>query len=829
MTVSKRANAQEYSLTHYGVADGLGASGVHTLYQDSRGYIWVSTNSGLNRFDGTSFKEFTQKDGLSRNPITSIHEDEEGNLWLKSRLGYSRMDLTIYDGRRFQAIAPDSMSRYGGDAGGVLAYRDQYEPLWVRRGDTVFRVDKKRHCALSYDEALDFNYLYGHLEVPNTDTMYLASIRGLMIYNNGSYFNLTKSRKQTTQIHQIEQVGEQIWLVTDEGLFEYANGNFDNSRIPKELHKNVVHNIQADQKGRIWMATVKGLYCYEAGTFTRFTRTDGLVTNRINRVFVDSRDNVWLSTEMGLLVYHNKQFVMVDAHSEGVFNGRYAQTIVSRWGMDYRQILEDHEGNIWFNTENGIAKFSGFSFAHYNKENLLESIELRCLLKDGAGRLWLGYHQNGFSICEGDSSVNYVGANAPDQLTKVNALVADEKGTVYIGSDKGLHRYDGSQFTNISSKDSLGNAIPVLSLLVDQQQQVWSNTQEGIFLYTGEQVKEYRLSEDIRTSHPFFAMHEDGKGQLWVSNRDGLHRFEAAIDSFRLIGHSSSIGFVGDIEHDQAGNLWLVNVQGGLSRYDGKYAIHFNEKDGFNTSNIYGIEILDDYAWLATAKGIEYFQIDSIKTPQIIHSYHIGATEGFLPIECTGVMFNEKQTANLWLGTPQGLTKLDINSYLDKAKQVQAPQVRIKQVKVGLEEIDWIAYADAINPRTQLPEHPILDFKDNNLSFEFESISYTSPQKAKFLYQLEGYDEEWGRTIAGQEVNYINLPAGAYTMAVKAFYEDYQQTGETVYFPFTINQPVWSKIWFWALCTTLLLSCILIAWVFARYVRWRQAQRWSVQ
>ncbi len=819
--------AKDYSITHYGIGEGLGSSAVHTLYQDTRGYIWISTNAGLNRFDGTEFKEYSQKDGLGQSPITSIHEDESGNLWLKARQGYNSATLMLYDGRRFHQISSDSMTRYGGDAGGVLAYRDQYEPLWIRKGDTVFRVDKDHPISLPYNKNLEFNYLYGHLKEEGEDTTLLASIRGLIFYENGQYFNLTKSRKQTTQIHQIERVGKQIWLVTDEGLFQYANGNFDNSRIPKELHKNVVHNIQADGEGRIWMATVRGLYCYEKGTFKKFSSADGITTNRINRVFVDSKNNVWLSTELGLIVYHKEQFIVIDPHSEGVFNGRYAQTIVSRWGMDYRQILEDHEGNIWFNTEKGVAKFSGFAFAHYDTDNLLESAEARCILKDKKERLWLGYHQNGFSICEGDSCTNYAGENAPDKLTKVNALVEDAKGHIYIGSEKGLHRYDGQTFGNISFKDSSGNAIPVSSLLIAGDQSLWVNTALGLYRYQNTKSQQYILAEDIRGGHPIFAMHEDGKGRLWVSNREGLHRFEAAIDSFKLIGHSSSIGFVGDMDHDAAGNLWLINVQGGLSRYDGKYAIHFNEKDGFSTSNIYGIEIVGEDAWLATAKGVDYFRIDTAKAPKVIHSYNIGASEGFLPIECTGVMFFDHQEQGLWLGSPQGVSHLDIPAYLQKAKANEKPIVRIKKVKVGLEETDWIAYSDLIDPRTQLPQHPVLDYADNNLSFEFESISYASPQKAKFLYQLEGYDEEWGRTIPEQGANYINLPAGVYTLAVKAYYENHQQTGPTVYFPFTIKQPVWAKLWFWGLCILLVIGCLLVVWLFTRYVQWRQARRWS--
>ena len=193
--------AQQYSFSHYGIAEGLGSSNALCMYQDSRNYLWVSTSAGLSRFDGTNFRNFTAKDGLTSYNITSIHEDANGLMWFKSR---DRNNLIKFDGFRFQNILKDSIQILGVSSSNTG--NNGKKMLWIAENNQLKTIHPNIDVVLENADFLKYNYI-NDMYVLDNQNVYLATDLGFIVYQQGNYENLTTKIGKTTQIYQIEVFG----------------------------------------------------------------------------------------------------------------------------------------------------------------------------------------------------------------------------------------------------------------------------------------------------------------------------------------------------------------------------------------------------------------------------------------------------------------------------------------------------------------------------------------------------------------------------------------------------------------------------------------------
>ncbi len=789
--------AQSYSIQHYGVEEGLGSSNVYTLFQDSKGYLWISTAAGLSRFDGKEFEEFSMKDGVVWNVISSIHEGKDGVMWFKRQRRLKT--LLQYDGRKFHQIPTDSLQVYSRGSG-LLVYQDQYEPLWIERADSsIYKAASDMNLPLSLKmKELQYNYIYDHF-INEDGSVYLATVLGLLLSKGDTLQNVTKALGRRMQVFGITHFKGNFWLLTDEGVMKFDGKKLDQSEVPEPLHKNIIHNFAQDNRGNLWLATIKGLYRYDGNNFTHFSKADGLLSTRINRVFIDSRGYLWLSTNGGLQVFDHQRFITIDTNEELEMFSDVRQV----WRIEYRQILEDHEGNVWFNTTKGIAKFSGFTFAHYQENNPLKSRYVRRVYKDKKDRLWIGYNKEGISICQADSCQHfdrYSGISA----STVNAFLETPQGEFWVGHSSGLLKYENGQFKHVSVDDN-NRELMVRKLVPDKKGNVWLLSQYNMYRFDGRKFKKYGLGNE---NYPIQTFHLDERQNVWFFSREGLFKLNQEKDEFELVGNQEQLGWIVSMADDVEGNLWMVNSRGGIVRYDGKYAIAFDEMDGLASNKVRSILIHNGYAWLGTVKGIDRFDIQEFNSSKKIFIEHIGKAEGFTPIECNYLAYKDKHDV-LWFGTSQGVTAFNPQLYEQRNAQKASPIVYIDNIKLGYENVDWIVFAEQLNKLTGLPENLQLDHNENTLTFECKALTFADANKFKYQYQLEGIDTAWQEATHQTTATYANLSPNHYTFKVKAT-EDGKQWSTPCVFSFTIQQPIWTKTWFISLFIVLLIIIYFI-------------------
>lgn len=812
-----KAINKQYGHINFSVADGLCSSEIYTFYQDSKGYLWVSTSAGISRYNGNEWQCFTKKDGLAHYNYSSIHEDNKGYIWFKSRRS-KKNKLLLYDGRKFN-IASDSVKVFG--TGGIYYHLEQVEPLWLQK-DTghIQLIHPYQEETLLQPDFLQYNYIHDMMRA-DSNNLYLATQLGLVAYNcRGEYNNLTKAIGRTTQVYQMLYRKGQYWLQTDEGIWLFDGTNFSNDIIPEPLQRNVTQNILLDRRGNIWLGTVKGLYCYNGNSFKQFNTTHGLITNRIYRIMLDSQDNLWVVTENGLMVYRNGKFITLDKEKAGFVNPQL--------GFVNRFLMEDKEGNIWINHQDGLTCYLGFAFTHYYYKQA-NKLNLNCLLNDTKGRLWLGFQGDGLKLVDSlQETTSFMPSNNNFPFGKVYDIAEDKQGNIWISGENGLLKYkENGEFENININNNLKYPF-IGNIEVDKQNNLYLTSSNYLYHYntTTKQTKTYFLKSENGRGYGYFGAYNpyisirsllvDQQDSVWVATLDGVFKLNTDSSQFRLVGDDSYFGSVSAMQQDNTGNIWMLRSEGDLLRYDGKFVSIITEKEGLSNSNIRSLQITGDYAWLGLVRGIDQLDIKRFNADGQVAIVHLNQYNGFTPIECGYVSYASPK-GQLWFNHNEGISSFTPNLLKQKSNKLK---LEITEIKLAYETVDWFAYSEDLAIGSGLPNDLQLNYDENTLSFRFDVVRLANKNNMYYRHRLKTPNTDdnmyWQTATKGQVVTYVNLSPDTYTFEVEAYASQqpdrvYQQT-----FSFTILPAFWQQPIF---ILKLVLGLLMVLTVFVLWVR----------
>ncbi|GAB3298159.1 ligand-binding sensor domain-containing protein [Hymenobacter tenuis] len=305
---------------------------VQCSLQDKAGNIWFgTTENGLYKYDGKSFRRFLVADGLNSNNIYSLLEDKDGNIWIGTKAG-----LCLYDGKTLSKIQiplpknlPPNQNPYYSNSHGVSSMlQAKSGKLWFVTIDGVYVYDGKFFTPFIIDEAAS----------------------GMLTSND--------------KVERIfEDKAGNVWFGgrTNQGVYRYDGTAVTNLTL-KELYQNgpqpKAHSwgwpqVQ-DQKGNIWFSNWGGAYRFDGKSITSFTKKDGL-PGEVTRIIEDKKGNLWFGGADGLSRYDGKTFTRF-ATKDGLANP---------WVWS---ILEDIRGNLWVGTrETGLYLFDGKAFSTYSE------------------------------------------------------------------------------------------------------------------------------------------------------------------------------------------------------------------------------------------------------------------------------------------------------------------------------------------------------------------------------------------------------------------------------------------------------------------------------
>jgi signal transduction histidine kinase/ligand-binding sensor domain-containing protein/DNA-binding response OmpR family regulator len=762
---------------HLTMRDGLSQSTVNDIFQDSKGYVWLATESGLDRYDGNSIREYRRERGnehaLASDYIWSIAEDARGDLWLATDGGgVARWDRRSEQFQQFRHDPQKSQS-LASDAVRTLLI-DAHGSIWAGTKDQGLDVlDPKTG---------EVRHLRHHDGDPRS--LPADAVASLLADRSG-----------------------RIWVGTDAGLSRYEPRSDDFINYGAAVSGTNsgdlrVRAIREDHSGALWIGTYRnGLYRFEPETgrlsVFRHDATDphSLSHDRVLAVLEDDAQRLWVATSDGLNLFDRET-------ASFVRYGRDSDNPQSLRDNHIVSLYQDRGGVMWVGTHDGGASHwnpRSWLLGHYRSDAFRDT-QVSSFADDGAGKVWVG--TIGAGLVEIDtrnqSEIHYgagSGVGSGLRLTddRVMSLLYDHSGVLWIGTmTGGLDRLDLATkelrvFRSSAEDPATLPANGVMSLYEDRRGALWVGTFGGGLASIDQasgKITRYAYGSagsSSLSSARASAIIEDAIGNLWIGTDGGglnlLDRQSGRFYTYRRDDRdpaSLSDDTVYALHLDHHGQLWVGTAGGGLDRVIGSSAqpnaVRFENQSGLggiSSQVVYGIESDgDDRLWLSTNNGLARLD-QRTRAIKLFHQVHGLQNEEF--------NFNahyQSADGTLYFGGNNGF-----NAFSPDLVTPTAPPPSV--VLTTASKLNRsIAPQELPTPGRPL----VLAYDDKLVTLDFAALDFTSPANNHYSYQLEGFDSGWIDAGSLHRATYTNLDAGDYVFKVRAANADgiWSATGLTI-------------------------------------------------
>lgn len=349
----------------------------------------------------------------------------------------------------------------------------------------------------------------------------------------------------------------------------------------------VVYAIAQTSDGYLWIGAENGLVRFDGLSFHLYnhSNTPELPAGPVLGLTADREGNLWMKVQsQGLLRYRNGMF---QAELE---NSSALATVVTAMGLT-------KSGELLVSRSNGLLRSSGGKLLDLASPPEWKNLLVISMAETGDGKLWMGTRDAGLFYLSG-GRVTRVTAGLPDQ--KVNSLLAAGDRDLWVGTDAGLVRWNGTELTRERTPRSLERA-QITTLAKDRDANIWVASAQGISRITPSGVS-LAAQSGPPAGGEMVALFEDHEGSLWVGNSRGIERFRDTLFlSYDPAVLSRSENY-GPLYVDVGGHTWFAPSSGGLFRLQGEKAEKIGN-DGLASDVVYSISGSDDDVWLARQKG----------------------------------------------------------------------------------------------------------------------------------------------------------------------------------------------------------------------------------
>lgn len=560
--------AQEYSFINFGVKEGLAQSQVTDICQDNYGYLWVGTQSGLSRFDGKMFTNYSKIDGLIDNTVQKLYFSPEKNrLWVASPNGISYLDLTTSN--QFK-----SLKFNGAEKINDILFRD--DTLFVATNNNLILLVEKDYtyypndiriralgdnnskeivCAsrnglyvfanskiTKYQDENIGSYNYSDLFIEG-DNWYLSTYRnGLIKYNPNS--NEKQSLTAESRVLNFIKSDHKIWAISHESIL------FINDALSKQYTaKNGIPQVKLkclflDAEQNLWIGTYgKGLLKFSGESVMRYSTNNGLSSDIVMSISQNSNGAFAFGTyDKGVTILNEK----TSLHINGVKNNLPSETV---WATEAVQ------DGFWAATSNGLVEIKN------DKVKLFEDLKgkFKSIAKDGE-KIYVG-GKSGLYVFEKDTFQRVLSGIKFD-ISKIEV----NRDKIYLATKNGVcfgeFDEDAYEFKKISLPEQDCN-----TLTVDAYNNVWVGTIDGLFLIDPNlMVREYKLDSANFKSRNVLGLITDAQKNVWASTTNGVYFIEKGnyfSNSLKQFHYGEAVG-VEDLEsnlnaiyQDQLGYVWV--------------------------------------------------------------------------------------------------------------------------------------------------------------------------------------------------------------------------------------------------------------------------------
>ncbi len=803
---------EHFRFDHLRVEQGLSQGSINAMMHDRKGFLWIGTDDGLNRFDGYQFvvlrPDPSDRYALAGNVVTALSEDPSGKLWIgTSGSGFQSFDPVAWTFASHPSTLPRGASLRSNVITAIQA--DASKRVWI---------------GTDHDGLLQFDIRTGVLRpfplpssAPVRTVMDIALTRtGKLIVACG-HSGLFVIDARTGYSRHIDLDGASsapggggamrvtmdsaryLWVGSDNNRihrYDIRTGKWRQYRIPIGVGSNYVVEIRdmaMDLERNLWISTSgDGVFVMqtESGSFTHLVEDRltpmSLPSSSTRSLCADRLGNVWVGTNGSGMGMHSPAVKEFNLLGTGL-QGHGDLTVHS-----IRAIWQDRDSVLW------VGGYRGFNRVD-RKTGEVTVYERRNYSETGTGPQRDVYLHNVFVI-------------HPDPDDPDGALLVGTEGS-------GLFRFvkKNATFQRIPLEDETGSGTKPQSIIVTEI----CRTRDGV-LWIGCSTGLWRWDPGKRGSRPeriaaesfgdrqggVYAIHEDRNGLLWIGTaRGGIALFD------RLLGdvteyrsqpgnHAAlSSNSVKCIYEDSRGMLWVGTTLGLnlMKREDGSFQT-FTTRDGLPNNVIYGIlEDASGMLWLSTNNGLARFHPEY----GVVATYDVH--DGLQGNEFNTAAFFISSAGEMFFGGVQGLTFFNPDRI---TRNHTVPPMAVTSVRAGNRSV---LLQNAGTGRDTV----MLDYRDESITFTFAALSFYRPEKNRYSYRFEGRNEDWIDIGYERNLSFAGLGPGTYTLRVRGSNNDgvWNEDGLTV--TLIIEPPFWAAWWFRVLAGLLLAGLAYIA------VRWR--------
>lgn len=794
--------------------DGLADRTVNTIIQDAKGFIWIGSGEGLTRYDGYSCVVYRHISGnpesLSDNQVYALCIDGEGALWIGTRNGLNRYDAQNDRFEKFYYNSSDDNSLSGNqifalakDSAGNLwagTYGGGLDVMLKTRKKSATKIEGYRFIHYKHNDrdssTLSSNRILS-LCFDKQNQLWVGTAEGLNILQTGTkkftrFYHQPAGKNSITNntVNKIfSDKNGTVWICARGMLDNIAwqeNISKDNITVQhflpkvignKKLNDWVINDFITDSRGTAWMASKdQGLAKFnitkqgEINSLEQFESNwqipYSLANSSVNCLSEDRCGVVWIGTETGVSKYIPSKARFNEVN---FFDKSFAANKFYVWAL-----LSDKQNRLWLADADTLYVIN-------KKGNYSSSIqiiplpvshtgidEVNVLHQSTAGDVYIGTMLQGLFIIPKSLANIYdkknwlqITVNQYPALPSNNiySITEDAKGMIWIGTYKGLCRYNAAkrQMQRVYASPD-GTVVPdyiIRSLCVDDKDIVWCGTDNGVYCIKGGNViRSFKNMEKDAASlshNGIIVCYTDHNKNIWIGTKEGLNLYDPLHNNFQRFSAQNGLSNdrIRSLQEDAKGNLWIATNHG-LIRHN-----IYNKK-----TDTYSLE-------------------DGLTSDQFVRN-----------AVCTDT------TGIFYFGTNNGLVTFKPQNILPNK---YVPPVVITNINILNKPLFSLGDTTLIN--TYRKENKLLlQYHQNFFSFEFAALNYINSAANQYAYTLEGVDRQWNNSGTKRFAGYTDIAPGHYVFKVKASNNDGIWNNVPATVDVIIIPPWWQTWWFYTLC-----------------------------
>lgn len=770
----------------YSTNNELSSSLINQIFQDKRGFIWIATEYGLNRFDGLRFSNYKHVSGnstsIKNNYVRTLFEDSRQNLLVGCIDGLMKYDSETDTFREIPMIRAGKR---------VFPHITQMQKLhngeiWVvTTGQGIFRLDEEKQQAESIDAIMrqvNYNFQSNLYEDSHYNIWIGTEGHGLICYLPDTQ-EVRVFRYPVINDNYVSAIGEDKY-----GNLFIGTQKHGLSRYEREQNRFVPVPYMGGEELSIYCLTLvddRLLIGTDGQGLKTYNRMTGKIEDysinsapldfsegKIHTIMEDRDKNLWVGLfQKGIVLMPKQENPFEYYGNKSIHYNPIGQGCVM-------SIYQDSNRHLWVGADNeGIFELDaeGRRLRHYQLGNNPRSMAntIMCMYEDTNGDFWLGSYTRGLAkLNRRTGECEYP---LPVDNEKIFSITEDRHKNLYIATfGSGFYQYNlvTKELKHYeSSKDETGDLTRnelandwVNYIFCDSEGMIWLGHYKGISCFNpvNESFINYRKVNTLVEDRVGYVVQEDHAGNIWAGTTDGLYCFNKKTDELTCFTVADGLpnNVICGICEDEEHNMWISTYMG-ICKYDAK-----------------------------TGRYINYYAGDGLQGNEFTH----GA-------------FYKDEAGKVYFGGINGITYFQPSSI----------ESVLKDTKVWI--TDFSIFNQPVRKNTRSGRHTViytsvpdanmfqLAHYDNTFSIVFSTLQYNNPEQISYQYKIEELSNQWLSTEPGvNRVTYNNLLPGKYTFHVRALSHGNLSEIRTVKILIT---PPWYEMW-WAYCIYAFLFGLLV-------------------